>query len=89
MAVVPTQAQPAQEPAEEKTIKINLLNDITISNVHMTRVFKAGQGVEVPEAMAEDIQRIDYEHQQYKDNLNKKRVFEVNAGTMAVGSGAE
>jgi hypothetical protein len=67
---------------ELATHKINLHNDITVNGV----TYKAGQGVEVPRKQAEDIQRIDYEHQEYKANLNVKRTFEENAGSFAVGS---
>lgn len=64
---------------------MNLTNDVTING----QVFKAGQNVAVPKEQAEDIARIDYEHQKYKDTLHTKRTFEVNGGTMSVGGGAE
>jgi hypothetical protein len=64
---------------EETTI--NLQNDITVNG----KVYKAGQKVPVPKTQAEDISRMDYEHQQYKDNLHVKHTYETNAGTIAVG----
>lgn len=60
---------------------INLQNDITVNG----KVFKAGQKVPVPKDQADDIARMDYEHQKYKDNLHVKNVYESNAGTIAVG----
>lgn len=72
-------------PTQSETVKVNLVNPITVNGV----TYPAGNGVEVPRAQAEDISRMDYEHQQYKDGLHKKRVYETNAGTMAVGGGAE
>jgi hypothetical protein len=65
--------------------KVNLLHDITINGVR----FPAGKGVEVPRHQAEDITRMDHEHQQYLNNLNRKRIMEVDAGTIGVGGGAE
>ena len=64
---------------------MNIQNDVTING----RTFKAGQNVEVPKTQADDIARIDYEHQKYKNNLHVKNVYEVNGGTMSVGGGAE
>lgn len=60
---------------------INLQNDITVNG----KVFHAGQKVAVPKDQADDIARMDYEHQQYKDNLHVKHTYETNAGTIAVG----
>lgn len=68
-----------------ETTTVDLLNDVTISNTKGTWRFKAGRGVTVPKDMADDIKRIDYEHQQYKENLHKKQTYEVNAGTIGVG----
>jgi len=72
--------------AEQETTKINLSNDVTVNG----RTFKAGQNVTVPKDQAEDISRIDYEHTQYKNNLHVGRKYRpVNAGTIAMGGGAE
>ena len=64
---------------------INLHNDVTVNG----KKFSAGQKVEVPKAQADDIARIDYEHEQYKSTLNRKREFTVNSGTIAMGGGAQ
>lgn len=71
--------------AESDTTKLNLHNDVTVNGVR----FKAGQNVEVPKKMADDIARIDYEHEQLKAGYMQKRVYEKDAGTMAVGGGAQ
>lgn len=71
--------------ADVETTKINLSNDVTVNG----RVYKAGRGVEVPKAQAEDIERIDHEHNQYLAGLNKRHVYKANAGTIAMGQGAE
>lgn len=65
----------------KETTTMNLHNDVTVNGV----TYRAGQGVEVPAAQADDIARLDYDHQQYKDNLHKKNVYEVNSGTIAMG----
>jgi hypothetical protein len=70
---------------ELSTQKINLHNPITVNGV----TYPAGQGVEVPKTQADDIARMDYDHQQYKGGLNTKHTYEVDAGTMAVGGGAQ
>lgn len=75
--------------AASETTTINLHNDITISNTKGTFRFKKGQGVSVPKDMASDIERMDYEHEEYKRKLHEKQVYEVNSGTMSVGSGSE
>ena len=64
---------------------MNLHNDITVNG----KTFKAGQNVAVPKEQADDIARMDFEHQKYKDTLHVKRTFESNAGTISVGGGAE
>jgi hypothetical protein len=71
--------------ADSETTKINLQNDITVNG----RTFKAGTNVEVPKSQADDVARMDYEHNQYKNTLHTKRTFEVDAGTIAVGGGAQ
>lgn len=71
--------------ADLATTKINLIHDVTVNRVK----YKAGANVEVPKDQADDIQRIAFEHQEYLNNLHKKRTFEVNAGTIAAGGGAE
>lgn len=68
-----------------ETTTIALLNNVTING----RTFKKGPRVEVPKRQAEDILRMDHDHNQYLLGLNKKHTYEVDAGTMAVGSGAE
>lgn len=68
-----------------ETTTMNLHNDVQINGKH----YRAGQKVEVPKESADDIARIDYEHQKYKDNLHVKNTYEVNGGTMSVGGGAE
>ena len=76
--------------AEEKmdstvqTTTMNLSTDIVVNGVK----YKAGRGVTVPKAQADDLSRMDYEHQQYKDGLMKKHSYEVDAGTIAAGGGA-
>lgn len=72
--------------AESESTTINLHNPITITTKKFGVVkLPAGQGVKVPKELAEDAQRMDYEHQQYKENLHKKNVYEVDAGTIAMG----
>ena len=66
---------------ESQTTTVNLHNDITVNGVK----YRAGQGVKVPKDQADDIARIDYNHQQYKENLHRKRVYEENLGNSAVG----
>lgn len=74
-----------QSPTQSETVKVNLQSDVQVNGV----TYKKGQGVEVPRAQAEDISRIDYDHTQYKGKLNTKQTYETNAGTMAVGGGAQ
>lgn len=69
--------------SEETTI--NLSNDITVNGVR----YKAGQGVRVPKNQAEDISRMDHEHNQYLRDLNRKHTYQVDGGTIAAGGGAE
>lgn len=57
--------------AESDTTRINLMNDVTVNG----REFKAGHNVEVPKVQADDISRIDYDNQQYQNNLVKSRKF--------------
>lgn len=79
-------SNPATEPTaeNEKTTKINLHNPITVNGV----TYPSGQGVEVPKRQAEDLSRMDYEHEQYKANLHTKRTFEEKGPTIAVGGGS-
>jgi hypothetical protein len=74
---------------ESTDTTMNLSNEVTITNETGVHRFPKGQNVKVPKEMAEDVARIDYEHQQYKDNLHTKHVYEVNSGTMSVGGGTE
>lgn len=69
--------------ADNETTKLNLSHDITVNG----RTYPAGQNVEVPKNQADDISRMDHEHNQYLNTLHVKRTREVNAGTMAVGGG--
>lgn len=71
------------------TTKMHLTNDITITNSTGTHKFRAGQNIEVPKAMAEDVERMDYEHNKYLKTLHTKRTFERDAGTISAGGGAE
>jgi hypothetical protein len=67
------------------TTKINLTNDITVNG----RTYKAGSSVEVPKAQADDIARMDYDHNNYIKGLNQKHTYTVDAGSIAVGGGAQ
>lgn len=67
------------------TTTITLHNEIT----HNRTKYKPGQRVVVPKVSAEDILRMDHDYIQYLNGLQKKHVYEVNAGVMSVGSGAE
>lgn len=69
--------------AESETTTVNLHNDITVNGI----TYKKGQSVKVPKKQADDISRMDYEHEQYKANLHKKNTYEVNGGSIAVGGG--
>jgi hypothetical protein len=69
----------------EPTTKMRLSNDLTVNGIK----FKAGNSVEVPKRQAADLERMDFEHNEYLKNLNKRRNFEVNAGTIGMGSGAQ
>lgn len=68
-----------------ETTTINLTNDITVNG----RTYKAGERVVVPKASADDLARMDHEHNKYKDSLMKKRVFETNSGSIAAGGGTQ
>lgn len=74
---------------ESTDTTMNLSNDVTITNEKGVHRFQKGQNVKVPKEMAEDVARIDYEHQQYKEGLHVKHTYEVNGGTMSVGGGTE
>lgn len=82
----PETSAPAEAP---KTTKIDLRNPITVSNVHQTWNFPAGQDIEVPADMADDLKRMDREQEDYKASLLVKRTSTVDAGSFAVGNGAE
>lgn len=71
--------------AESDTTNMHLSNDITVNGVK----YKAGQNVIVPKGQADDIARIDHDHNKYKSSLLTKQTYEVDSGTMAVGSGAQ
>ena len=64
---------------------INLHNDITVNG----KRYPAGQKVEVPKNQADDIARIDFEHEKYKSTLHSKREVTTNSGTIAMGGGAQ
>jgi hypothetical protein len=68
-----------------ETTKMNLINDITVNGI----TYRSGHNVEVPKKQADDLARMDHEHNQYKASLLTKHTYEVDAGTMAVGSGAQ
>lgn len=72
-------------PTQSETTSINLQHKITVNGVS----FGPGQGVTVPRNQADDLLRMDYEQQQYRNNLSVKNTYEVNSGTIAVGGGAE
>ena len=57
--------------ADNETTKMNLNNDVTVNG----KTFKAGQNVEVPKVQADDIARIDYDNQQYQNNLVKSSKY--------------
>lgn len=67
------------------TIKMNLTNDITVNGVK----FKAGHNVEVPKAQADDLARMDHDYNKYEKGLNQKHTYTVDAGTIAMGGGAQ
>lgn len=73
----------ATNQPESETTTINLHNDIRVNGV----LYPKGQGVKVPKRSADDIARMDFEHEQYKANLHKKNTYEVNGGTIAMGGG--
>jgi hypothetical protein len=74
----------AETPAST-TQTITLHNDITVNGV----THRAGRSVNVPKAQAEDIGRMDYEHEQYKNTLHTKTEYRpVRLQTIAVGGGA-
>lgn len=71
----------AEKTPESESTTLNLRNDVTINGVK----YRAGRNVRVPKAQAADIERIDFEHDEYKSNLMKRRKYEVDSGTMSVG----
>jgi len=66
------------------TTTINLQNDITVNG----KTFPAGEKISVPKGQADDISRMDYEHEKLKKSYHEKHVNIHNSGTFAVGSGA-
>lgn len=68
--------------ADQEITTINLSNEISVNGVK----YPKGTGVKVPKAQAEDILRIDHDHTQYLLDLNKKKSYQKDAGTIAVGS---
>lgn len=71
--------------SDTDTTTITLQHEITHNRVK----YKPGMRVVVPKASAEDILRMDYDYQQYLNGLHTKHTYEVDSGTIAVGSGAE
>lgn len=71
--------------AEQETTTVTLSNKITVNGIS----YGPGPSVKVPKAQADDIKRMDYEHDQYLKGLNKKHKYIVDSGTIAVGGGAE
>lgn len=76
--------RPQIDPATETT-RMNLMHDVTINGVKYPR----GRNVEVPKRQADDIARIDHDHQEQLNALHVKREYISNAGSISVGSGAE
>jgi hypothetical protein len=70
---------------QSETTSINLQHRVTING----KSYGPGTGITVPRNQADDLLRMDYEHQQYRNNLQTKQTYEVNAGSIAVGGGAE
>lgn len=68
--------------ADSETTTIRLDNDITHNSVR----YKAGSKVTVPKASADDISRIDAEHNAYLRDLMRRKDVTVNAGEVNVGS---
>ena len=64
-----------------ETTTMNLINDITVNG----KKYKAGERVIVPKAQADDLARMDHEHNKYLAGLHVKHKYEVNAGTIAAG----
>lgn len=78
-----------EAPKVPEFVTMDLDEPITISNVKNTWKFPKGENIEVPAELADEVRRINRDHVNYKLNLQKKNVFEVNSGTIAVGGGAE
>ena len=66
-----------------ETTTMNLINDITVNGTR----YKAGERIIVPKAQADDIARMDHEHNKYLATLHVRRKFEVDAGTIGAGGG--
>lgn len=64
-----------------ETTTMNLTNDVTVNGIK----YRAGNNVTVPKKQADDIARMDYEHNKYLKGLHEKHTYEVNAGTIGVG----
>lgn len=67
------------------TTRMNLIHDVTVNGV----TYRKGNNVEVPKKQADDIARIDHDHQKTLNDLHIKHDHTVNAGSISVGSGAE
>lgn len=71
--------------ADTDTTNMNLTNDITVNG----KKYHAGTNVIVPKNQADDIARMDHEHNLYLKGLNQKHSYTVDAGSIAVGGGAQ
>ena len=60
--------------------KVVLEHDIEING---TKYTKGRQ--DVPTEVADDLRRMNSEHNAYLNGLHRKRVYEHNSGTMSVG----
>lgn len=78
-------AEPAKIDPTVETTTINLNTDVVVNGIR----YSAGSSVRVPKRQAEDILRIDHDHMKYKDSLMSKHTYEVDAGTIAAGGGAQ
>ncbi len=66
---------------DNETTTINLTSEVTVNG----RKFMPGTNVTVPKNQAEDILRMDHDHNMYLKGLHEKHTYEVNSGTIGVG----
>jgi len=79
------QPQAPQLDPSEKTTKMNLSHDITVNGI----TYPAGQNVTVPKRQADDLARMDYEYTKQLEERHVRHEIISNAGTLAMGSGAQ